>query len=260
MLQNNNLSDSLKTNVYVKLVVYAALMLLVPIYFWATGSVWTMSDMVGKTAANQAWIGLTYMSSVPYGVITAAILTLCAIGLARGRVDWRVVVLLCAVSQVGTQAIKSGVKRLVKEPRPYVVALHKANVPEQLGYAPDSFYAQTKDTKREMIRATAFDDDTRTVADYQQDELGYSFPSGHTSFAVSWVLLFAGLLCGQMGVVAWGFQAALSVWAAAMLFSRVRLGMHFPIDLFAATLICLAWHGWIFGWVLPKLQKRFQAA
>ncbi|WP_080652071.1 hypothetical protein [Kingella kingae] len=37
-----------------------------------------------------------------------------------------------------------------------------------------------------------------------------------------------------------------------MLYSCVRLGMHYPIDLFVSIWIAWAWHGCIFAWGLPK--------
>ena len=247
----------MKSSLHFRLMWCAGCLLLVPLYFWATGYQWTMSAMQDNAVANEAWIAFTFTGSVPYAFATSAVLAGMAMWLLRGRLDWRVVLLACAVSQLGTQAIKSAAKYTFQEPRPFVVALQQAQIPEKLGYAPNSFYAQPADIKRQMIQATAVDADSQTIADYQQDELGYSFPSGHTIFAASWLFLLAGLLRQRHDALAYGVQTALLIWAVAMLYSRVRLGMHYPIDLFVSVWIAWVWHGCIFAWGLPKWASHF---
>lgn len=45
-----------------------------------------------------------------------------------------------------------------------------------------------------------------------------------------------------------------------MLISRLRLGMHYPIDLFVSTLISWVFHIIVFVWIIPLLEtfKIFQ--
>lgn len=243
-----------------KLTVYAAILLLVPLGIWAVDYEWQFHHVIGQLGEFLWLILLTLTGSVPYAFITILLLTAVAIYTLRGKLDWRIIVIMCLFSQAGTQIIKGSVKEIAQVPRPYVVALHQENIPQSLGYPANSFYAQDKDTKIALIQERAFNTDTQFLVDYHKDELGYSFPSGHTIFAAAWVFLLAGLWHQQARVGLMIFQAGLIVWAMIMAYSRVRLGMHYPIDLFTSILIAWAWHIGLFAWLLPKLKRRFQAA
>ena len=45
------------------------------------------------------------------------------------------------------------------------------------------------------------------------------------------------------------------VWAALMLISRLRFGMHYPIDLFISTLIAWIFHCILFIWIIPFAER-----
>ena len=157
---------------------------------------------------------------------------------------------VCAV--VGTQAIKTGAKAVFKEPRPYVVQLA-----QQQHITPAGFYAMKKPQKRELIAHTAHTPDEQILADYQQNELGYSFPSGHTTFSVAWLLLVVGFTQTWRNPARLIARLLVAAWAAGVLYSRVKLGAHFPVDLFAATLMVWAWHIGLFRYALPYWHQRF---
>ncbi|MCW2482857.1 phosphatase PAP2 family protein, partial [Candidatus Symbiopectobacterium sp. NZEC135] len=74
-----------------------------------------------------------------------------------------------------------------------------------------------------------------------QFETGFAFPSGHTLFAATWALLAVGLLWARRH---YKTVVVLMVWASGVMGSRLVLGMHWPQDLIAATLM---------SWVLVVL-------
>ena len=162
------------------------------------------------------------------------------------------VITVCVCAVVGTQAIKTGAKAVFKEPRPYVVQLA-----QQQHITPEGFYAMKKPQKRELIAQTAHTHDEEILADYQQSELGYSFPSGHTTFSVAWLLLVVGFTQNWRNPARLIARLLVAAWAAGVLYSRVKLGAHFPVDLFAATLMVWAWVIGIFRYALPYWHSRF---
>ena len=73
-------------------------------------------------------------------------------------------------------------------------------------------------------------------------------------FAATWLMLAVGFtqLLGNRSLKAKLLVVGIAVWGLLMLISRVRLGMHYPIDLLVATL--LAWL--INGIIFALLKKR----
>lgn len=70
-----------------------------------------------------------------------------------------------------------------------------------------------------------------------QAETGYSFPSGHTIFAVMWAFIIVGFMTREKDPKTAVAIVIMTLWAGLMMISRLRLGMHFPIDLFVSTII-----------------------
>jgi len=52
-------------------------------------------------------------------------------------------------------------------------------------------------------------------------------------------------------------RVLVAAWAAGVLYSRVKLGAHFPVDLFAATLMVWVCHLALFRYILPYWHNRF---
>lgn len=234
-----------------KLTLYTLLMLLVPAYFWLTAHTWTLENNVRHLPETLHWIQITYTASMPYALMTSLVLLLILLFFTRHSYPRKTVLLVFILSMAGTQVMKSSIKEIVKEPRPYVISLQSGGVPVALGYDTQSFYAQDAVTQRQMIDAFALQP---TLAEHFKSELGYSFPSGHTIFAVSWLLLYVGFLWRKS---AWVALPILTIWAWAVLYSRVHLGMHHPIDLVVSTLIAWLWHCFLFVSLLPKLKRKF---
>lgn len=222
------------------------LMLLIPLTAWVIGWQWNLQTNLTINPFDWALFVLTETGSTPYALITCVLFMLWLMWLARSRYSWLLVGFICATSVVGTQAIKEGTKAVFKEPRPFVTEMFQSNT--------EAFYALPK--AEQAVAVMKFEQpENQFVVEHQADELGYSFPSGHTIFAVSWMLMFAGLLFGVRGQAVVFAQIFAILWAGLMLISRLRLGMHYPIDLFASTLIAWAFHLIIFLWAIPFLEK-----
>ncbi|WP_181893795.1 phosphatase PAP2 family protein [Actinobacillus ureae] len=231
-------------------------MLLVPLFTWATGWKWTFRGMDYRLYDLDFWLFfLTETGSTPYALITCVLFMLWLMWLTRKRHAWFLVGFICTSSVVGTQIIKEGAKAVFKEPRPFVTEMFQAQT-EQFYALPEEEQAQAVLTLAEKTHPA----DADFVAEHQAGELGYSFPSGHTIFAVSWLLVFGGLLFGLSGKTVIFAQIFAILWAGLMLISRLRLGMHYPIDLFVSTLISWVFYIIVFVWVIPFLEtfKIFQ--
>jgi undecaprenyl-diphosphatase len=68
---------------------------------------------------------------------------------------------------------------------------------------------------------------------------GYSFTSNHAAnhFAISWYLIFL-LPIGRRWL-----RMGLAVWAFAVAFAQVYVGVHYPLDVISGALlgVCIAW-------------------
>lgn len=83
--------------------------------------------------------------------------------------------------------------------------------------------------KRTIKRERPFD--TYSDIDQATSAPGYSFPSGHTSTA------FATATSLSMAYPKWYVIAPSFVWASAVGYSRMHLGVHYPTDVFAGAII-----------------------
>lgn len=229
-----------------KLTFYTVLMLLVPLAAWLSGWYWAGDDDLIPMLDYPLWL-ITESGSAPYALVPCVVLMLWLMRLARKRYSWLLIGAICAGSVIGTQAIKTVAKFGFAEPRPYVVAMMNDNT--------EQFYELTRDQRAELVYIHYEDSDHPLIVEHRANETGYSFPSGHTIFAVSWLLVFAGLLFGVEGRAATIALGVMTVWAILMLISRLRLGMHYPIDLFVSTLIAWIFHLVLFIWIVPKVEQ-----
>lgn len=229
-----------------KLSLFTLLMLCVPVMAWALGFEWQGDQMLDPAIDNMLY-WLTETGSAPYALIPCVLLMLWLMGLVRRHYSWFLVGFVCAFSVIGTQAIKSAVKNVFAEPRPYVVQMTAGQTEE--------FYQVPRSERATRVENYYRDSAYPLIAAHRANETGYSFPSGHTIFAVSWLLLFAGLTVGNRSRAVLVAQSLVAFWAIMMLVSRLRLGMHFPIDLFVSTLIAWVFHLALFSWGIPFLQK-----
>ncbi|AKO46114.1 phosphatidylglycerophosphatase [[Haemophilus] ducreyi] len=225
---------------------YTFLMLLIPFITWAINWRW-IDDQILHADVDHFLYCLTETGSVPYAAITCVILTLWLIALTRRHYSWILIGTLCVISMFGTQLIKTAAKNVFAEPRPYVQ--------QMMGDKAQAFYQLDRSERAMIVQRYYQQSKYPLIIKHRMHETGYSFPSGHTIFSVSWLLLFSGLLFGIKNRFARVSQIFIVVWSALMLISRLRLGMHFPIDLLASTLIAWLFHIMLFIWLLPYFKK-----
>ncbi|QPB42128.1 phosphatase PAP2 family protein [Rodentibacter haemolyticus] len=194
---------------------------------------------------------LTETGSVPYALITCAVFALILGFLFKNRKQWFLGVMVMAFAVVATQALKTGLKAVFKEPRPFTVYLA-----EQTHTNAENFYKNDR-SQRALIARDFYSTQTDTPAwlvKHYENETGYSFPSGHAIFAATWLMLAAGFtqLLGNRSWKAKLLMGAMAVWSLLMLVSRVRLGMHYPIDLLVSILSAWVISMIIFGFLQKK--------
>ncbi|MCT8861581.1 phosphatase PAP2 family protein [Shewanella xiamenensis] len=196
-------------------------------------------DLQSPLARALYW--LTTTGTAPYGVATVLVV----LALAYCYMPKALFInlfLAISLSQVLSLSTSHALKSFFKEPRPNLVYLSEQALPDDAQLTPQTFYQLAKPERSQAISEALTELQTRTSAvklspkihQHWEDEIGYSFPSGHTIFAVtlvltaSYYLLLAGLPL---------FTSALLVWGLLMGLSRMLLGMHWPQDVLFSTLL-----------------------
>ncbi|QIM66419.1 phosphatidylglycerophosphatase [Mannheimia granulomatis] len=226
---------------------YTLAMLLIPVVTWLANWQWSSAIQYHDFDFDYFLFLITETGSFPYAAITCVIFTLLLAWVVRKRYSLFLVITVCVASMLSTQIIKSGMKSVYQEPRPFVTAFFADKT--------EAFYQLERAQRTEEV-IKYIGEKENFVTRHQSKEVGYSFPSGHTIFAVSWLLLVVGLCMNMRGqAVIFAHIFAIS-WAALMLISRLRLGMHYPIDLFVSSLLAFVVNLALFIWFLPWLEKR----
>ena len=211
-------------NMLKRLSLYTLLLCLVPLFVWLFSWQWSGSLIFEDYEHPLYW--LTESGSVPYAIITCGVFALLFLPLFPQRKQWVLAVAVMAFSMVVTQGLKSGLKNVFTEPRPFVTY-----VADQTGTSTEAFYAQDRKARAQFV------------------EQFY-----HTIFAASWLMLTVGFvqLIGNRNGRAKLLIAFMSCWAVLMLVSRLRFGMHYPIDLLISVLIAWLVHWVIFAFLAKK--------
>lgn len=196
-------------------------------------------DLQSPLATALYW--LTTTGTAPYGVATVLVVLALAYRYMPNALFINLF-LAIGLSQVLSLSTSHALKSFFKEPRPNLVYLAEQALPEEAQLTPDTFYQLAHSDRSRVIAEALNELQTRTSAvklspkihQHWEDEIGYSFPSGHTIFAVtlvltaSYYLLLAGLPL---------FTSALLAWGLLMGLSRMLLGMHWPQDVLFSTLL-----------------------
>ena len=111
----------------------------------------------------------------------------------------------------------------------------------------DSLYAAGNKEERRVIlgeKLTAAQTPylSTTVRAHWIHETGYSFPSGHSTAAMTFAATLAAI--GSTWLGGWRrftMTVIVPIWALAVVYSRVLLEVHRPIDVIAGTTIGFAW-------------------
>lgn len=208
-------------------------LLLIPIAAWITH--WHWSSDQNYTTIDFILFIITETGSAPYfALITSLVLSIwLSMRCKLLKHHWVMIFMSVFILQGSTQIIKSAIKTLLEEPRPYM-----AYIVEQ-GVEIEPFYELSRKDRSTIIEEALVKDSTTPewLQHHWEQETGYSFPSGHTIFAVMWAFIIVGFLSREKDPKTYLAMAIMTLWAGLMMISRMRLGMHFPIDLFVSTVI-----------------------
>ncbi|MEG9482414.1 phosphatase PAP2 family protein [Mannheimia sp. HC-2023] len=229
-----------------KFSLYTLAMLLIPVVTWLANWQWSLAIQYPEYGFDYFLFLITETGSVPYAIATCVIFTLLLAWVVRKRYSLFFVIAVCIASMVATQGLKTAMKSTFQEPRPFVSALFEDKSVD--------FYKLTRE-QRGLAVTEKIGPQQNFVTAHQAKEVGYSFPSGHTIFAVSWLLLVVGFCLNMRGQAVVFAHIFAIIWAALMLISRLRLGMHYPIDLFISSLLAFVTNLALFVWFVPWLQK-----
>lgn len=227
-------------------------LILIPILLWLTGWHWEYAQQY------QLWDFLLFIvtetGSTPYFALLTSLIFAILLSLRCKRLQhhWVMIFLSVLLLQGATQLVKSAIKYTLEEPRPYM-----SYVVEQ-GVEVEAFYDLPRKERADVI-AEVVQSDVHTpkwLQKHWQKETGYSFPSGHTIFAVMWAMIIVGFLTRERDSKTTLLATLITLWAGLMMISRIRLGMHFPIDLFVSTILAYL-IALLFFYLLAKRDRGF---
>lgn len=248
----------MKSSLLIKLIFIPFSLFMTPILFWIFS--WRWSELTHYNDFDHFLFWITETGNAPlYAGVTSLILSVILSFICRRHMNWMIIFLSVFILQLSTQVIKSGLKFTFAEPRPYMSYLIKE------GVTPTEFYSQNRKKRAEIVTETVANDHNTPVwlKQHWAKETGFSFPSGHTTFAVTWLCIFLGFLSTRSRIN----KIAISIiyiWSLLMIVSRLVLGMHFPIDVFIGTLfppiLCYFYFGWLsknIGSIKKKISRYY---
>ncbi|CPR19772.1 phosphatidylglycerophosphatase B [Brenneria goodwinii] len=222
----------------------AVILLIMPLIIWASGWQW-QPGYHGLWLRALFWMTETVTS--PWGTLTSLILGAWFLWCLRFRVKPAIgVLVIMLITVMIGQGVKSAIKSWVQESRPFVVWLEKSHQIDD-----SYFYSLPRKERAELVKNQLHDQESipRWLRHHWQAETGFAFPSGHTMFAATWALLGVGLLWARRH---YKTVVILMLWASSVMGSRLVLGMHWPRDLIAATLI-----SWLLVLIACWLAQRW---
>lgn len=243
------------TRLFRNISIVFALLLAIPIVAWITG--WYWQSTLDYSFIDFILFIVTESGSAPYFAMLTSLIFSIWLSLRCKMLQhhWVIIFLSVFLLQGSTQIIKSTIKTVWEEPRPYMSYM------VEKGVEIDSFYEQDRKDRGAIIKSTLQSDkDTPAwLQDHWEKETGFSFPSGHTIFAVMWAFIIVGFLTREKDPKTNIAMVIMTIWAGLMMISRMRLGMHFPIDLFTSTVIAYP-IALLFFYFLAKRDTLLDAA
>lgn len=215
-----------------KTIATLAIFLVIPLVIIAINWHWQPESL---NNTSKFFFVITETASFPWAIITSFVLFILFCLLLNIKTTKKIVligILLVGAILTG-QMIKAVIKSQTAESRPYVLWMNK-----QYQLSDDKFYSLAKSEKKQLIDQLLTNSNMipTWLRQHWQNETGYSFPSGHTLFAVTWAFLAVTLLgFKRHSIVVY----MLIIWALLIEISRLCLGMHSPVDLLCGVLV--AW-------------------
>ncbi|SCB88995.1 phosphatase PAP2 family protein [Gilliamella intestini] len=226
-----------------KTIAILAIFLVVPLVIIAINWHWQPTSL--NNTSKYLFL-VTETASFPWAIITSAILFLVFYLLLPNKTKIILLWLLLVSTILSGQIIKSILKSHTTESRPYVLWMAgEFNITDQ------QFYSLTDSEKKELIHQL-LNNSTKIpswLSKHWQHETGYSFPSGHTLFAITWAFLALMLLKFKQHYI---IITSAIIWSILIEISRLLLGMHRPIDLITSILIA-----WIISLICYFYAKKW---
>lgn len=212
-------------------------LVLIPGVLWLADWQWKLDQYFDGLDQFLFWVTQSG-TAITYAFLTCIVLVSILSLFAWKKMHVIIIVFTAVALLIGTQIIKTGLKSFYKEPRPYMGYLVTQGVDIE------GFYQEKRPVRAEIVAKAIKDNATMPayLKSHWAKEVGYSFPSGHAAFAVTWLMIFL-LVLPMNRKRDWAIVSVIFIWAALMIISRIRFGMHYPIDVFVSTLyvplICL---------------------
>ena len=187
------------------------------------------------SALQSGWLwgpyALTRMVDLPGLVVTIAALLL----LTRHKLTLSQPALLALGGALlavlaGDWAIKSLIKQLTQEPRPYLLWLESQNL---IPAIPQFYAASVAERSEQVHAASQLLALPQWLGNHWQAEVNYAFPSGHSIAAMSLAQFFGLIWLARAPRGVW----LLPLWAIGIALSRTLIGMHWPLDVLASALL-----------------------
>lgn len=202
-------------------------------------------DLAVRTSDSSDW------EQLPFIAIASVVVLVSRPGVSKRRraVESGALVLAMVVALAGNALLNEHViKPSFAVARPNIIALTEARALGAGIHDPAEFYARgDKEVRSELLRARLADLDepalSPLVREHWISETGYSFPSGHSTAAMTFATLLVAL------GFAWGLggwrlvvtRTVVPIWAVCVVYSRVLLEVHSAVDVTAGTLAGFAW-------------------
>lgn len=224
---------------------YTVLLCLVPLAFIFCN--WQWHSAADQNLPLLPLLLITESGSMPYAVATSALFIALLCRHNRRRLPLKAFLCLIALSIICTQLEQKLLKQHFALARPYIAAINQ----EQQRSNQD-FYALEKTEKQAIVRDWHQQQGKNAwLSRHRIQEIAYRFPSGHSIFSVSWVLLLV-VFCSYRWLT-----FAVALWSAAVMASRVWLGMHLPADLLGGIFYAF-WTNLLLIALFYQYLKRYQ--
>lgn len=226
---------------FLKSLLILIILLITPLIFLTINWHW-QPELLNNYSYYFYW--LTETAGSPWSIITCVFFSLIfVLCLKKESKIWLIkLILILAVAIVAGQIIKSGIKNFMAEPRPYVLWMA-----DKYQISDKYFYSLPRMERQALLQVYLQPSSAvpNWLYEHWRTETGYSFPSGHTLFAVTWAFLVFFLLNFKRSYFIIGLIIA---WAILVQISRFILGMHYPIDVICSTFI---------GWMIALFTYSF---